>query len=177
MPNYLLMNWYLYQQSKYQLLPQYPSLKSAPDMPASVIFCGWFCCRRQERNPNKTDISHWQWPRMNCMVMSMMLFFPRQCVSTLDRQTDRWNKKREAALRRRGGKPLHCTQESTCSALWECLDISSNSSAWEKKRKSHALCFDCSWLEQRGWPWSDIIKHTYTHIHIKTYKHTYIETG
>lgn len=50
------------------------------------------------------------------------------------------------------------TQESTCSALWECLDISSNSSAWEKK-ENHLLCFGCSRLELKGWPQFDISKH------------------
>lgn len=30
-----------------------------------------------------------------------------------------------------GGGPFHCTQKSTCSSLWECLDISSNSSTRE----------------------------------------------
>lgn len=56
--------------------------------------------------------------------------------------TDR-KKGRQAGRQRQGeggGKnPLHCTQESTCSALWECLDISSNGSAWEKKEKSSAM--------------------------------------
>lgn len=52
-----------------------------------------------------------------------------------DRKKER-KKGRQRQQGEEGGKnPLHCTQESTCSALWECLDISSNGSAWEKKGK------------------------------------------
>lgn len=86
----------------------------------------------------------------------LTLLFARQCVSILDRQAGR-----QTAVERRivgwGGGVLS-TQESTCSALWECLDISSNSSAWEKK-ENHLLCFGCSRLELKGWPQFDISKH------------------
>lgn len=46
-----------------------------------------------------------------------------------------WTERKAGRQREGVGKKLHCTQESTCSALWECLDISSNGSAWEKKGK------------------------------------------
>lgn len=90
----------------------------------------------------------------------LTLLFARQCVSILDRQ-----KGRQAGSSREAdgwwwwvGGGVHCTQESTCSALWECLDISSNSSAWEKK-ENHLLCFGCSGSELKGWPQFDISKH------------------
>lgn len=82
----------------------------------------------------------------------------RQCVSTLDRQTCRQGAG--------GGKPLHCTQESTCSALWECLDISSNGSMGKKKGK----VILCALLQPAGAKQPAPIWHKQTHtVHTHTW--------
>lgn len=89
-----------------------------------------------------------------------------------DRQKEREREKQAATGRGRGEKPLHCTQESTCSALWECLDISSNGSAWEKKEKSSSML----WLQPAGAKGLAPIWHKQTHT--AQYMHTYsIRTG
>ena len=79
---------------------------------------------------DELDSHRWTVVSVNLSLCQTMCFYSGQ--------TDRKASGQAAAGRGRGrgGKTLlHCTQESTCSALWECLDISSNGSAWEKKGK------------------------------------------
>lgn len=84
----------------------------------------------------------------------------RQCVSAPDRQ-----KERQAGREREEEKPLHCTQESTCSALWECLDISSNGSARGKKGKVISML----WLQPAGAKRLAPVWHKQTHtVHTHT---------
>ena len=97
--------------------------------------------------------------------------------------TDRKKGRQQQMEGGRGGgrkNPLHCTQESTCSALWECLDISSNDSAWEKKEKSSSML----WLQPAGAKGLAPVWHKQTHTQTHTqfthaqfkHTHTHVQT-
>lgn len=96
-----------------------------------------------------------RWTGQSCLVnlsfCQAMCFYSGQTERQAGRQQHR---------EREGGGGLHCTQESTCSALWECLDISSNSSAWEKKGKVILYALAAAGWSKKGWPQFDISKHS-----------------